>query len=65
MRIDGEPTPRTYEVAVPLPGGALAAGDSYRFKTVIEGERIAFPSVSVTNWIDVDETGKPLYPSEL
>lgn len=65
VRIDGETTPRTYQVSVPLPDGQLKAGNSYRFRAVIQGNEIVFPSVSVTNWVDVDETGKPLYPSEM
>lgn len=65
VRIDGQTTPRTYQVSVPLPDGQLKAGNSYRFKAVIRGNEVVFPSVSVTNWVDVDETGKPLYPSEM
>lgn len=62
--LSGEPGTRTYEVDVPLPDGALKAGDSYRFLAVIEGNEVTFPQVSVRSWVDVDETGKPLYPSE-
>lgn len=62
--INGESTSRTYEVEVPLPDGELKAGNSYRFAAVIDGENIDFPTVDVTDWVEVDETGKPLYPKQ-
>ncbi|MEG2614020.1 MAG: fimbrillin family protein, partial [Alistipes sp.] len=62
--INGEVTPRTYQVTVPLPDDALTAGNSYRFRAVVRGSEVIFPSVSVTAWVDVDETGTPLYPDE-
>lgn len=62
--INGEMTARTYDVEVPLPDGELKAGDSYRFAAVIQGNSIDFPTVDVTQWVDVDETGKPLYPKQ-
>ena len=62
VRVNGETSARTYDVQVPLPGGELKSGDSYLFKAVIEGETVSFASVNVTDWVDVDETGKPLYP---
>lgn len=57
-------TPRTYTVSVPIPDGILAAGNSYRFKLIINGNEISFDEVNVRSWVDVDETGKPLYPKE-
>lgn len=60
--VNGESSSRTYEVSVPLPNGELKAGDSYLYRTVIEENSVIFPSVSIKNWTDVDETGKPLYP---
>lgn len=60
--VNGENASRTYEVSVPLPNGELKAGDSYLYRTVIEENSVLFPSVSIKNWTDVDETGKPLYP---
>lgn len=62
LAVNGESAPRTYEVSVPLPNGELKAGDSYLYRTVIEENSVVFPSVSIKNWTDVDETGKPLYP---
>ncbi|MEG2370681.1 MAG: fimbrillin family protein [Alistipes sp.] len=64
VRINSEITARTFAVDVPLPDGELKAGNSYRFKAVIRGNEITFPSVSVRSWVDVDETGNPLYPTE-
>lgn len=62
--VNDENTARTYEVEVPLPGGELKSGDSYRFAAVIEANTVTFPSVDVRSWVNVDETGKPLYPKE-
>lgn len=59
---NAEPDIKTYKVEVPVPDGELAAGNSYRFKAVIEGSDVSFPAVNVTDWVDVDETGNPLYP---
>lgn len=61
---DGENTPRTYNVNVLLPNGELAGGDSYVFSAVIDGNSVSFPNVEVLGWTEVDETGKPLYPSQ-
>lgn len=61
---DGENTPRTYNVNVPLPDGELSGGNSYVFSAVIDGNSVSFPNVEVLNWTEVDETGKPLYPSQ-
>ncbi|MEG1612035.1 MAG: fimbrillin family protein [Alistipes sp.] len=62
--INGEVIARTYQVAVPLPDNALKAGNSYRFLVVIRGSEVTFGSVTVKAWVDVDETGAPLYPDE-
>ena len=59
---NGESASRTYTVDVPVPDNVLIAGNSYRFKAVIRGSEITLPSVGVTDWVDVDETGKPLHP---
>lgn len=62
VAVNGETKTRTYEVSVPLPNDELKAGDSYLYHTVIEENAVVFPSVSIKNWTEVDETGKPLYP---
>ena len=49
-------------VQVPVPDGQLQAGNSYRYLAVIDANTVTFPSVGVTDWVDVDETGNPLYP---
>lgn len=58
-----ETSSRTYTAQVPVPDGALKAGNSYVFKAVINENTVSFPTVSVRNWTEVDETGNPLYPS--
>lgn len=62
VKVNGESDPRTYTVDVPVPDGELEAGNSYRFAVVIRSGGVTFDSVNVTGWVDVDETGKPLYP---
>lgn len=59
---DGQSTSRTYTAQLSLPDGRLRAGNSYLFSAVIDGNQITFPSVSIRNWREVDETGKPIYP---
>ena len=63
LLVNGESNSRTYTVNVPVPDGALKAGNSYLFSAVIDGLSVTFPSVSIKNWTDVDETGKPIYPT--
>lgn len=62
LHANGEPDVKTYTVDVPLPNGELAAGNSYTFRAVINADNVAFPQVGVSDWVDVDETGNPLYP---
>ncbi|CAK7016377.1 MAG: hypothetical protein PARBA_00678 [Parabacteroides sp.] len=62
LMVDNESTSRTYTVEIPLPDNALKAGNSYLFKALINENTIAFPSVSVKEWTEVDEKGNPLYP---
>lgn len=62
LNMNYDPTPHVYSVQVPVPDGALKAGNSYRYLAVIDANTVTFPSVGVTDWVDVDETGNPLYP---
>lgn len=62
--INDETSPRIYTVDVPVPNGKLKAGDSYLFSAVLNENTVTFPDVNIVNWTDVDETGKPLYPSQ-
>lgn len=64
VMVNGERSSRTYNVQVPVPDGALKAGNSYLFEAVINSNTISFDSVSIKNWTEVDETGKPLYPKQ-
>lgn len=61
---DGETTTRTYNGLIPVPDGELMAGNSYVFSAIIDEDAVSFPSVSVKDWTEVDETGNPLYPSQ-
>lgn len=60
--VNDETASRTYSVSVPVPNGELKAGNSYLFSAVLEGNTVSFSDVSIKNWTEVDETGKPLYP---
>lgn len=62
LNLNYDPTPHEYSVEVPVPDGALQAGSSYLFKAIIDADTVTFPSVEVTDWTTVDETGNPLYP---
>ena len=62
LKANGEPDVKTYEVDVDLPDGELKAGNSYKFRAVINADNVTFPQVGVSDWVDVDETGNPLYP---
>ena len=60
---NGESASRIYTVDIPVPDGALKAGNSYLFSAIIDGNTVTFSSVNVKNWTEVDETGNPLYPT--
>lgn len=62
--VNGETTPRTYSVDVPVPDGELVSGSSYRFSAILGENSVSFSDVNIVNWTDVDETGNPLYPSQ-
>ena len=65
VETDGNNNSKTYSVQIPVPSGELKAGDSYLFSAVINGSSVSIPSVSVKDWTEVDETGTPLYPSQI
>lgn len=60
---NGETVPRTYTANIPI-HGKLAGGFSYVFSAVIDGNTISFSDASIKDWIDVDETGNPIYPNQ-
>lgn len=62
--VNGETSPRTYSVDVPVPDGELVSGNSYRFSAILGENTVSFADVNIVNWTDVDETGNPLYPSQ-
>ena len=62
LNLNYDPTPHQYSVKVPIPDGGLQAGNSYLFRAIIDADTVTFPSVEVTDWVTVDETGNPLYP---
>lgn len=63
--VNDEATPRTYLAELSLPDGELAGGNSYLFKAAINANTITFPTVSIKEWTEVDETGKPIYPERV
>lgn len=62
VMVNNESSSRTYNVNVPVPNGELQSGDSYLFSAILDGDSVSFSQVSIKNWTEVDETGKPLYP---
>lgn len=63
--VNGETQPRTFGGQVPIPEGQLQSGNSYWFKIIINANSVEIPSVGVTGWTIVDETGKPVYPGQM
>lgn len=64
VQIAGEPAPRDYIVQIPVPDGELKAGNSYLFRAIINENTVTFNTVGIKNWVEVDETGNPLYPTQ-
>lgn len=62
--VNSETTPRTYSVDVPVPNGELKGGNSYVFSAILGENTVSFSDVNIARWTDIDETGKPLYPSQ-
>lgn len=62
LLVNGESSSRTYTTDLDPPSSILAAGNSYLFRAVINENTVSFPSVSVKEWTEVDESGNPLYP---
>lgn len=62
LLVNDESSSRVYTTPLTPPNSILAAGDSYLFRAVIDENSVSFPSVSVKEWTEVDESGNPLYP---
>ena len=62
LMVNGESFSRTYTTPLTPPNNLLSAGNSYLFRAVINENSISFANVSVKEWTEVDESGKPLYP---
>lgn len=63
--INGEKTSRNYQVSFALPTGGWTAGNSYVYQATVNANEIIFNSVNVRDWIPVDETNTPLYPTQI
>lgn len=63
--INGEKTARNYQVSFTMPSAGWVAGDSYVYQATVNANEIVFSPVSVRDWIPVDETNKPLYPTQI
>lgn len=62
LMVNGESTSRLYSSPFNPPNNIFAAGNSYVYRAIIDENSIAFPSVSVKEWTEVDESGNPLHP---
>lgn len=60
--VNGENTPRTYVSSITPPNSLLSAGNSYLFRAIINENVVSFANVSIKEWTEVDESGKPLFP---
>lgn len=65
IMINNESVSRLYTVGIPVPSGGLKAGKSYLYKAIVNANEIIFNSVDVIDWIEVDEQGTPLYPTQV
>lgn len=65
VKINNELDERVYKVNIPLPKDGLEGGKSYLFEAIIDANTIEFKHVNVIDWVVVDQTGSPLYPSQI
>lgn len=65
VKINGEPQAKVYKVNISLPVNGLEGGKSYLFEAIIDATNIEFTQVNVIDWVTVDQTGSPLYPSQI
>ncbi|MGL5785738.1 MAG: fimbrillin family protein [Bacteroidales bacterium] len=63
--INGETASRNYQVSFALPSTGWTAGNSYVYQATVDANEIIFNSVNVRDWIPVDETNTPLYPTQI
>lgn len=63
--INGEKTARNYQVSFSIPSTGWTAGNSYVYQATVNANEIVFSPVSVRDWIPVDETNIPLYPTQI
>lgn len=63
--INSEKSPRNYQVSFALPTGGWTAGNSYVYQATVNANEIVFSPVNVRDWIPVDETNTPLYPTQI
>lgn len=53
---------KTFTVDMPVYNGEFQSGHSYLYEAIIDADEITFSNVNLVNWIDVDNSGNPLYP---
>lgn len=64
LLLNNDLTKKEFVVNIPLPDNELKAGITYLFNVTLETNEISFSNVNIIEWINVDNTGKPLYPSQ-
>ncbi|MGL5785740.1 MAG: fimbrillin family protein [Bacteroidales bacterium] len=62
---NNELSSRTFKAEIKLPEKGLEAGKSYLFEVILNANTVQFSQVNVIDWVVVDQTGKPLYPSQI
>ena len=64
VMLEGETVARNYQAVLPLPSGALVAGQSYKFQVQMLNNEVTYTSVNVINWVEVSG-GAPVIPTQI
>lgn len=62
---NGSKTGKKYTANIPLVDSQLIAGNSYKYLIEIGESTVTFSNVVITNWVEVDETGTPIDPTQI
>lgn len=60
--LNGLSTKTKYKVNLPIMNNEFSAGNAYRYRIVISGDKVNLGDITIENWLDVDEMGNPIIP---
>lgn len=63
VNVDNETIARNYSVKILAPPTGFLSGRRYVYNVALLPDTITFSTVHVQNWVEVNETGTPLYPT--